>query len=416
MRRSAARKLAQRGRRSLRQPTNLLLVVAAVVLLTWCAQPTSAYPELFVDNGFATGCTSHPTTELGGHGAPQPDRCVGIACGLVRRMCAQVCMWLRGVVVACAAARAACVRCSWCGCAIVWCVGGAVARAVVCAGRARATAASLGTAVGFASNRLGAVLHGGIRCCCRCCCCCCGHNECAVCIVLLLLLLARGRRQRACAAAPVLWAPGASVRVCGRVRARACVGNGAPALAELAAAATTNQHTHTHTHTHTHVRARARSSSTRPSPRGACAAGPHALLLRVCGSHGVECCAVLCCGVLLSAVLCCAVLCWVVLCCVVLCCLVAFAQQTTSRSAHRHMAPVAACCAAGGSTTHPPTHPRLVHPPSHRAPQSHNHTITQSHNHTSHPHTQHHHIHADAQEPGRRQGGACQGAVPWCDV
>ena len=47
------------------------VAIAVVVVLAPIAQ---AYPEYFVQNGFAENCLSHPTQAYGGHKAPVQDK------------------------------------------------------------------------------------------------------------------------------------------------------------------------------------------------------------------------------------------------------------------------------------------------------------------------------------------------------
>lgn len=63
-----------RRRRLQQQHAAALLFLLCAI---FCGQPRliAAYPALFVQGGYANGCTSHPTAALGAHKAPLPDRC-----------------------------------------------------------------------------------------------------------------------------------------------------------------------------------------------------------------------------------------------------------------------------------------------------------------------------------------------------
>lgn len=49
----------------------ILKVASVCVVLAGVAE---AYPEYYVQGGFANGCTSHPTQAYGGHKNPVQDR------------------------------------------------------------------------------------------------------------------------------------------------------------------------------------------------------------------------------------------------------------------------------------------------------------------------------------------------------
>lgn len=50
------------------------ILVKVVAVFTFLATVAHAYPEYFIENGYANSCTSHPAMAYGGHRAPVQDR------------------------------------------------------------------------------------------------------------------------------------------------------------------------------------------------------------------------------------------------------------------------------------------------------------------------------------------------------